>query len=408
MRSWRIPNPYRGLKGLPAEIWIIAAATLVNRAGMMALTFLVLYLTRYLHVPAAVAGLAITVYGVGGFVTAPMAGRLADRVGPFTVLRASLALTGGILLVIPFARNLTVVFALVFVWALAADAARPATMSALTGFASPGQRKAAIALNRLAINLGMGVGYAAGGFIAMVSYPLLFWVDGATSLAAAAVLSMLLYARHRWIGATPAQQRERAAARTALFSGSSVVWRDPAALLLIVTSIGVNFVFTQHQGAMPLYLVRDLAYPESFFGALLVLNTLIIVAIEVPLNVAMAHWPARRAITLAALCVAVGFGALAVARSPWAVALTVVIWTFGEMIFYPAATAHVAHLAPEGRTGEYMGAFASTFSAALIIGPWAGVALLDGFGARFTWLFMLGCGLLATALAARPERQERR
>ena len=82
-------NPYRGLRGLPADVWIIAATTLVNRAGMMALPFLVLYLTRYLGISASAAGLAISAYGVGGLVTAPVAGRLADRFGPYAVIRAS-------------------------------------------------------------------------------------------------------------------------------------------------------------------------------------------------------------------------------------------------------------------------------------------------------------------------------
>src|ERR1700738_2350208 len=39
-------NPWRGLGGLPREIWLLFATNLVNRAGMMVLPFLVLYLTR--------------------------------------------------------------------------------------------------------------------------------------------------------------------------------------------------------------------------------------------------------------------------------------------------------------------------------------------------------------------------
>ena len=373
----------------------------------MALPFLVLYLTRYLHISAARAGFAITAYGLGGLLTAPIAGRLADRVGPYTVVRASLSLSGVILLVFPLARSYWVVLALTFVWAVVADATRPATMAALTTSAPENQRKAAIALNRLAINLGMSIGPAVGGFLALVSFPLLFIVDGLTSLAAAALLSGLLWARSRQRpAATP--EREAARPRAPLFSRSSVVWRDHAALLVFATSILLNIVFTQHEGAMPLYLVRDLQYRESFFGGLFVVNTLIIVAIEVPLNVAMAHWSARPTLALATVLVAVGFGALAIAHAPLAIAFTVAIWTFGEMIFFPTSTAYVAELAPEGRTGEYMGGFAATFSLALIVGPWLGAALLDRVGGPATWLTMLAIGLSASALMAfAPEREAR-
>jgi predicted MFS family arabinose efflux permease len=395
------PNPYRGLRGLPADVWIITVTTLVNRVGMMALPFLVLYLTRHLHISAAMAGLAISAYGVGGLITQPIAGRLADRLGPYTVIRASLGLSGVLLLLFPLARSVSLVFALTFLWAVIADAARPATASALTGTVAPEQRKAAIALNRLAINLGMSVGPAVGGFLAQASFPLLFVVDGLTSLAAATLLSVLLWARHQSKGA-PSERR----AEQKTVSSGSVVWRDRAALMLFVVSLITNVVFSQHQGAMPLYLVRDLHYRESFYGGLFALNTLIIVAIEVPLNMWMAHWPARSAMTLATVLIAIGFGALGLAHAPVTIAITVVFWTFGEMVFFPTSFAYVAELAPAGRTGEYMGAFASTFSLALIVGPWLGAAMLDQIGAAATFAIMGLVGLVAASLAGLAKAPE--
>jgi predicted MFS family arabinose efflux permease len=409
----RVPvkNPWAGLRGLPRTVWIVAATSLVNRAGMMALPFLVLYLTRHLGTSVALAGLAVSAYGLGGIVTGPIAGRLCDRLGPFTVMRASLALTGVILMVIPLAHSFGVVVLLVFVWALIADATRPATMSALSSAAAPEQRKAAIALNRLGVNLGMSIGPAVGGFLALVSFPLLFVVDGLTSLAAAGVLSLLLRPEDVRLVAHASNSASdedsngspvHPSTRPPVHPG---VWRDRTALTFLLAMVLVGLVFTQHQGAMSVYLVRDLHYRESFFGALFAVNTLMIVALEVPLNLAMANWPHRRALILGMVLTAVGFGAMGLSKSIAPLVATVVIWTFGEMITFPVGTAYLADLAPRGRMGEYMGAYSSTFSLSVIIGPWAGTAALDRFGGLATWTGILLCGLLAAAVTALTHPQ---
>ncbi len=403
-----VKNPWAGLRGLPRTVWIIFATSLVNRAGMMALPFLVLYLTRHLGTSPALAGLAVSAYGLGGIVTGPIAGRLCDRVGPFTVMRASLALTGVILVLIPFAHQFSVVVLLVFVWALVADATRPATITALTSAAAPEQRKAAIALNRLGVNLGMSVGPAVGGFLALVSFPMLFVVDGLTSLAAAGVLSLLLRpedirlverASRPKTGELPVVPSDGGSSRAA------GVWRDKSALTFLVAMVLVSLVFMQTQGAMAVYLVRDLHYRESFFGALFTVNTLMIVALEVPLNLAMARWPHRRALVLGMVLTAVGFGAMGVAKTVGPLVVTVAIWTFGEMITFPVGTAYMADLAPRGRMGEYMGAYSSTFSLSVIIGPWAGTAALDRFGSVATWTGVLVCGLVAAGVTAMTHPQ---
>jgi predicted MFS family arabinose efflux permease len=398
-----MPNPWRGLRGLPSIVWIVFATSLVNRAGMMALPFLVLYLTEHLGVSASLAGLAVSAYGVGGVITAPIAGRLCDRIGPFTIMRSSLALTGIVLLVIPLVHSFAIVVALTFVWALVADAGRPATLSALTETIAPEQRKAAIAVNRLGVNLGMSIGPAVGGFVAVLSFPLLFVVDGLTSLAAAGVLTMLLWSSRRSLAAVHRlaveHDHDRPRANVRRREGTGVL-NDRPAMAFFVAMFLIGLVFMQHQGAMPLYLVRDLHYRESFYGMLFTLNTLIIVAVEVPLNLAMSRWSHRHATMLGVLLFAIGFGALGIVHSAIAITATVVVWTFGEMVLFPVSTAYVADLAPAGRSGEYMGAYSSTFSLALIVGPWAGTAALDHFGPIAAWSGVFVCGLVSFGVIA--------
>ncbi|HKC25293.1 MAG TPA: MFS transporter [Thermoanaerobaculia bacterium] len=367
MQAWR------ALRGLPREVWVLFGATLVNRMGTMALPFLVLYLTRSLAFTPAGAGAVVALYGACAIASSPFGGRLADRIGPLAVLRGSLFATGTLLLAYPLARSRLAVLAMTGLWAGANELFRPASLSAVAALVPPEKRRSAIALNRLAINLGMSVGPALGGFLASVSFPALFAVDGVTSLLAGAVLLS-------W----------RAAPRPgASADGVLVVSRgalgDRRLLFFLAAVVPVGMVFFQHEAAMALYLVSGLGFSERVYGLLFTLNTLIIVALEVPLNAWTAAWPHARSLATGALLVGSGFGLLALARSLPAVALTVVVWTFGEMTLLPAMGAYVADLAPADRRGAYMGLYTMAFSVAFAVGPWLGTLVLARRGAVALW-----------------------
>jgi predicted MFS family arabinose efflux permease len=384
-------NPWRGLKNLPGRVWIVFVTTLVNRAGTMVLPFLVLYLTQELGYTVGQAGFALTVYGLGGLISAPLAGRLSDRVGAVRVMQVSLLVSGVLLLILPYVRSTPQLFALVLLWSAIGEAVRPASLVAVSEATTAEQRKAAVALNRLAINLGMSVGPAAGGFLAAVSFQVLFVIDGATSIAAGLVLTGLVgRAIQRDSGESRSAPPGRASALGAL--------RNRPMLTFMVAVLLVGTTFFQMEAALPLFLVRDLGMTTAFFGLLTTLNTLLIIFIEVPLNLAMAHWPHRAALVLGALLVAAGFGALAFVAGPVGAALTVVIWTFGEMILFPAAATYVSELAPPDRQGEYMGAYWVALSLAMTLGPWAGTLYMDRFGAPALWIAAFLCAACSAAI----------
>ena len=395
-------NPWRGVGGLPASVWIVFATTFVNRAGTMVVPFMVLYVTRHLGVRPALAGVALTVYGLGGLVSGPIAGRLCDRLGAFAVLRGALVLSGLILLAFPLASRFGTFLAITFVWSLVAESVRPATMTALTSVVRPEQRKVAVAVNRLGINLGMSVGPAVGGFLATVSFPLLFVVDGASALAAGLVLTALLAWRPLALLAAGRLGDDPLALENR--PGTSVL-RDPRAVVFLTGVFLMGVVFYQHEGAMPLFLVRDLHYRESFYGLLFVVNTVLIVVAEVPLNLAMAGWSHRGTMVLGAVLYALGFGSMALLHSVPGLLLSAVVWTFGEMIAIPASSAYAADIAPPGRTGRYAGAYAAMFSLAILVGPWAGTIALEQFGGTALWSGILVIGLLSAAVLSLTDQR---
>lgn len=378
--------------GLPRDLWILAGATLIDRAGTMALPFMVLYLTKGQGYSAEIAGIAPTLFGAGSFLAAPIGGRLSEKFGPLRIMKLALLLSGGMLVIFPLAQNLASILALTFFWAVVSETFRPASLSLTTDLVPPFQRKAAYAVTRLAVNLGMSIGPALGGFIIAYSYIALFIVDGSTALLAALILILAPLQMKSTVshgGGTrpvgpPVNQKHK------MF--------DRRLILFLSGLVPVGIVFFQHQTAMPIYIVSELGLSEVLYGLVFTVNTGLIILLEVPLNLALAHWSHVRTLAVGAVLTGVGFGALIFANSFLTVALTVVIWTFGEMILLPGSAAYIADIAPEKGRGAYMGMYQMSFSAAFITGPWLGAAILENFGAEVLWPLTFVLGLLSALI----------
>jgi MFS family permease len=359
---------------------------------MMVLPFLALYMHRTLGYSVQDAGIALTVYGAGAFVTAPFAGRVSDFVGARRVMVASLLLSGVMLFVLLLAKSFAMILVVIVVWAVISEAFRPASLANIADLVTPEQRKTAFSVNRLAINLGMSVGPALGGFLILFSYPLLFVVDGATSLLAGVVLLLVpwrpVHHEHRVHIQSGGERLD-----VPPYVGPARILKDRRLLYFLAGIVPVVVVFFQHNGAMPLYLVNDLHLSESTYGLLFTVNTGLIILLEVPLNIAMARWPHHRALALGSFLFGLGFGAMSLVSDLVGVVLTVVVWSFGEMILLPGAANYMAEIAPTHRRGMYMGLFQMTFSFSFAISGWVGTSTLEHFGGQVLWgaTFVAGC-----------------
>jgi len=362
----------------------------------MVLPFIALYANQILNASKGDSGLVLAAYGIGAFVTAPFAGKLSDKIGTMKTMKISLFCTGSFLFLYSFITNFFLFLALTFVWAILSEAFRPASMSFISSEISPDRRKTAFALNRLAINLGMSVGPVIGGILSTINFHLLFYVDGLTSLAAGAFLILFPWEKH--------EATEPEVSDQTISNEKVTVFKDKRLLYFLLALIPVEIVFFQHIGALPLFIVSDLGYTNAVFGFLTAVNTVLIIFIEVPLNDSMRNWDDKKSLALGALLSGVGFGLMAFTDTIPPIVLLIVVWTFGEMIFFPSSGEYVAKIAPPKQLGEYMGYFQMSFSFAFMVGPWLGTFALEHFGSFYLWLGCLAFGLISTLLMLRLKK----
>lgn len=370
----KISNPWRGLKGIPKNIWLLSAATLINRSGTMVLPFLALYFAKELKVSVSEAGLALVAFGLGSLISAPFVGRLSDRFGPLSIMKLSLFASGFMLFLFSFIDNYNIALIVTFLWSALSEAFRPANLTFISNETAPEQRKTAFALNRIAINLGMSIGPVIGGILAYYNYHLLFYVDGVTSVMAAGFLMVSPFEKFH----------EEEVIKEAVLAPQKI-YKDKRFIYYILALLPVEFVFFQHLGAVPIYFVKELHYTEAIYGILMAINTVIIIFVEVPLNSAMSHWRDSSSLALGSLLCAIGFGMMAFSANIYYLVLSIIVWTFGEMIFFPSSASFLSNIAPKDKVGEYMGYYQMNFSFSFMVAPWLGAIVLENYGSTFLW-----------------------
>jgi MFS family permease len=386
------PTLREGIRSLPGPVWILCAGTFVNRFGSFVAVFLVLYL-RSRGYSIAEAGLVVSFYGVGNVVAAGVGGWVADRFGRRNALALSMFSSAATLLALSQAEWLPLIILLTTLAGLTGEMYRPAAAALLTDLTPAGERIPAFALNRLAINLGFAAGPAVAGLLAEHSFFLIFLGDALTS-AAFGVIALTSLPEGVRVGR--GEERRGEAVRTML--------RDRAFLFFLISSVLGAFVYFQSQTTFPLH-VRASGLSDSDYGLLISLNGLAIVLLELPLVAITQRFPYRPVLTLGSLLVGLGFALNAVANDLPELALTVLIWTLGEIVYAPVASAYVADIAPEHMRGRYQGAWGLTWGLAYVFAPALGAAIF-AWSADGLWLI---CGLLGLAsalllLAARPPR----
>jgi MFS family permease len=371
------------LKALPRPAWILFAGTFLNKFGSFVVPFLALYLTRQ-GLTTREAGVAIGAYGLGQLLASLSGGHLADTYGRRKTIALSMFSAGAAMMLLSQARGLWSIVLLTFLAGMTGELYRPASSALLADLVPAGQRVTAFSAYRLAFNGGWAFGPATAGFLAGYSFFWLFLGDALTSLLFGVVALLCLPK------GTHAHKTE-----AAWSEAFHAIRRDRPFLRAMLSALTIGLVFLQLFSTYGLH-VTSLGFSDKTYGVLLSLNGVLVVCCELPITAFTRRFPSRRVMALGYLLVGAGFMVNVWARGLPALACVVVIFTFGEMILIPVASAYIADLAPAHLRGRYMGAWGFTGALAVMLGPNLGMALYRINPAAVWWV----CGALGLVAAA--------
>ena len=173
---------------------------------------------------------------------------------------------------------------------------------------------------------------------------------------------------------------------------------------MLAANLCIGLIFFQMASTFSLY-VTHLGFSPAVYGLVISLNGALIVFCELPLTTVTRRFPARRVMAVGYIVIAAGFSLNLLAHSIPALVACTVLFTVGEMITMPMASAYVANLAPANLRGRYLGVSALTWSIALIIGPGLGMEMLT-YNPMVYFISFGALGLLAAAIIIAPTKTE--
>ena len=364
------------IAGMPKQFWVLWWGQLGNRIGGVIRPFLAIYLTGVRHRSVAEVGLLLGCIGLGGLAAQPVGGHLSDRLGRRRVLIGALLASAAAALCLGQARSTWALALFCVVNGFCADLYRPPSSAAVADIVKPADRVRAYGLLFWAANAGFAAAAVIGGIAANISYSSIFVIDAATTLAFAAVIWL------RFPETQHAEQREQARAS----SGFREVLRDRVMLAVVGCVIASATVYMQVDSTMAVVMRRHGIEP-ALYGAIIALNGIIIVVCQ-PWAVTVTARVARvPVLSASAVVMAIGFALTRVCGgSVLAYALTLVIWTLGEVMQAGLFATIVGDLAPPHLRGRYMGIFGFSFGASAMLAPVIGTQVLAHGGETGLWL----------------------
>ena len=379
---------------LPRAVQLLQLGGLMNAFGNgLVVPFLLIYLHNERGIGLGVAGLILATNAGVSLISGPIGGILVDRVGGKTMLTAALGFLTAGFVGYAFVQSPWQGFLASAVTGIGNGLFWPAQSTLLAGLTTRAQRSATFAMQRVVMNLGIGLGGVVGGFIASESFQALFVLDALTFVAYAV-------------------RADRSSSPTPLARGSGpsaagsyrTVFRHKVFMaLMAANSLYIGAGIAQLE-ILPAFAKNEAGVSERGIGWLFFINTIVIVLLQLP-TTRLAE--GRRRTPLLALVGVVSAAAwlLVPASGLWLtgmaafalLAVAVAVFALGECLHGAVQPALVVDLADPRLLGRYMAISALSWQVGFTVGPAVGGALLAASPTGL-WLVMASV-LLLTGLS---------
>ena len=386
---------------------ILAFSTFVSTLGRgVFLAVTVLYFAIIIGLSPVQVSIVYAVGAVVGAGGSALAGQLSDVLSARRVHLVSMLLTGVFLACYAFASDFWAVLVIASLESVAFGGLH-SSQSAIIARAFEGPlRVQTRAILRTVTNIGIAVGAGVAAIPLAIRTAEAFQIVIVVAAAMFAISSLFLIRLPARVDArrTDDEGNERVKL-TKAESRAHSPWRDPRYLAMTVLNGIFGIQFALQELGIPLWIADHTVAPEATVSLLLVLNTLIVIALQVPLS--KGTHELRRAGTVIAIagglmvvaCLLYAGSGISGVLLPFAITLLVggaIAGAFAEVLQQAGSWGLGFELADPVRAGAYQGVFGMGYSVAGFVAPFIVTATVLTMGVP-GWFVLAGIFVLAAA-----------
>ena len=373
----------------------LLAVGLAGSLGASSLwSFMGIWAVDKLDADSSALAVALLVGACLAAATGYVAGHVSDHLGRRPVILTGWALLSLYVLLFAAVGDRTTVGLVVLAGGgMAGSIGWAATQAFVADLVAPERHEAAFASVRVANNLGVVLGPVLGGLLLLISWPALF-IGVSTLSAAVFVLAWRLLPER---GAfAPESKPER--------SSFAVVRRDRVFGLFLLSTALAYIVYVAYESVLPISLVDTHGLAPSTWGFLVILNPAMVTFFQLRLTRRVAHVPPVPKLVAAMLLMGLPFLSLSISAALPVVALVILVFVLGEMLWVPTSQAIAASLAPPDLRGAYLGAFSSMGAVGFALAPFTGLLVRDAAGDTAMWTFFAAMSIVGAVVGALAVR----
>lgn len=380
----------------PRPFWTLIGATFIDRVGgALLFPFFTLYVTAKFGVGMTTVGVLFAVFSLTSVVGNTVGGALADRLGRKKLIIFGLMASAISTLFMGFADTIALFAVGAVLAGLFADTGGPARQAMVADLLPGHQRAEGYGIQRVVNNLAVTFGPIIGGFMAAISYLLLFITDAVASCITAVIVWQKLPETKP--EATEKEKEDRESL-VQTFRGYAVPLKNPTFQAFLLASALATIVYMQMNTTLAVYLRDSHGVPPQGYAALLSMNALMVVLLQFPITRRIKRFSPMLMMALGTLLYSIGFGLYGLADSIALFVIAMIIITVGEMVVFPVSQALVASMSPEAMRGRYMAVYGFSWVIPMAVGPLLAGLIMDNADPRWVWYASLLVGLVSTGI----------